>query len=154
MSEIEHERWREELSAYLLGALAPDEAEALKRHLEGCGPCREELRWLAPARDALPETVARVQPPPALRERLLAEVREDARAARGEAGERRGFLAWLGEVAGPRWRPLAAGAALLLIVAAVVGYEIGSEGSDGGAGGGNRVAVETREASGLVAVVS
>ena len=152
MSEIEHERWREELSAYLLGTLEPGEAESLERHLEGCERCQEELRWLAPARDALPETVARMQPPAELRERLLAEVREDARQAAGEAPERRGVLDRLRDFAGPRWRPLAAGAVVLLIVAAVVGYEIGSNGSGGG--GGNLTTEETREASGLIAAVS
>ena len=153
MSEIEqHERWREELGAFLLGALEPGEAEALERHLEGCERCREELRWLAPAHDALPETVARVQPPPELRQRLLAEVREDARRAAGGASERRGALDWLRDVARPHWRPLAAGAAVLLIVAAVVGYEVGNGGSDGG--GANAVTVETKEPTGLVAAVS
>lgn len=152
MSEIDHERWSEELSAYLLGALEPGEAEALKRHLEGCERCREELRWLAPARDALPETVVRLQPPEGLRERLLTEVREDARAARGEAEERPGLLARLRGLAGPHWRPLAAGAAVLLIAAAVVGYEVG--GDDSGGGNSNLVEVETVESSGLVAQVS
>jgi anti-sigma-K factor RskA len=152
MSEIEHERWSEELSAYLLGALQPHEAEALERHVADCERCREELRWLAPARDALPETVARMQPPPQLRERLLAEVREDARRAGGAAAPRRGVRDWLRDVARPHWRPLAAGAAVLLIVAAVVGYEVGNGGSNGG--GGNGVTVETKEPSGLVAAVS
>jgi len=151
MSEIEHKRWHEELSAYLLGALEPGEAESLERHLESCERCREELRWLAPARDALPETASRMQPPPELRVRLLADVREDARRAAGAAGARPGLLERLRDFAGPRWRPLAAGAAVLLIVAAVVGYEIGSNGSEGG---GNPVTVESNEPSGLVAAVS
>ena len=151
MSKIEHERWREELSAYLLGALEPGEAEALEGHLEGCERCREELRWLAPARDALPETVARMQPPPELRERLLAEVREDARRAAAGETERHGIIERLRGFAGPRWRPLAAGAVVLLIVAAVVGYEIGSNDSEGG---GTLTTEETREASGIIAAVS
>ncbi|MGD9734467.1 MAG: anti-sigma factor [Solirubrobacterales bacterium] len=152
MNEIEHERWHEELSAYLLGALEPDEAEALEHHLESCERCREELRWLAPALDALPETVSRLQPPPRLRERLLTEVREDARRAAG-ASERRGILDRLRAAAGPHWRPLAAGAAVLLIVAAVVGYEVGNGGSEGG-GGESRITVETEEPSGVLAAVS
>ncbi len=152
MSEIEHERWNEELSAYLLGALERGEAEALEQHLEDCERCRQELRWLAPALDALPATVARLQPPPQLRERLLAEVQEDARRTHGDAPERRRVLDRLRDFAGPRWRPLAAGAAVLLIVAAVVGYEVGS--GDSGGGGSNPVTVETEEQTGLVAAVS
>jgi anti-sigma-K factor RskA len=152
MSEIEHERWNEELSAYLLGALEPSEAEALERHLRGCERCQEELRWLAPARDALPETVVRMQPPPGLRERLLAEVSEEARRAGGREPERRGLLERFADFTRPHWRPLAAGAALLLIVAAVVGYEVGRGGTGGG--GTEAVTVETTEAPGLVAAVS
>jgi hypothetical protein len=153
MSEIDHERWSEELSAYLLGALQPAEAEALEQHLEGCQRCREEMRWLAPALDALPETVTRMQPPPGLRERLLTEVREDARRAAGGVPERRGLLERMRDFAGPRWRPLAAGAAVLLIVAAVVGYEIGTNDSDnGGVGGGPNITVESEQAGVLAAV--
>jgi anti-sigma factor RsiW len=149
MTETGHDRWSEELSAYLLGALEPDEAVALERHLGDCKRCRTELRWLAPALDALPETVERVEPPPQLRVRLMAEVRADA----GEPeSQPHGPLAWLRGVAGPRWQPLAAGAALLLIAAAVVGYAVGSGGSGGG--GASATTVESNEPSGIVAAVS
>ncbi|HEY2717345.1 MAG TPA: anti-sigma factor [Solirubrobacterales bacterium] len=149
----DHDRWSEELSAYLLGALEPAGVEVFERHLEGCELCRTELRWLAPAVDMLPETVERLEPPPQLRRRLLAEVAEDARPAEGAAPARRrgGVLAWLRDVAGPHWRPLAAGAAVLLIAAAVVGYEVGQ---NGGSGGGNATTVQSKEASGIVAAVS
>ena len=45
----EHSRWRADLAAYLLGSLEPEEVEALERHLERCGTCRDELRWHLPA---------------------------------------------------------------------------------------------------------
>jgi anti-sigma-K factor RskA len=150
MSETTHERWSEELSAYLLGALEPPEADALERHVEGCERCRDELRWLAPALDALPEAVERLEPPPQLRERLMAEVRADAESAgTAHAPQRRGLLGWLRGAAGPHRRPLVAGAAVLLIAAAVVGYEIGN----GGSGGGDISTVRKSEPSGLVAAV-
>ena len=47
MSETDHERWRDELAAYLLGALEPGEAAELERHLAGCAECRAELRLAA-----------------------------------------------------------------------------------------------------------
>jgi len=147
-----HERWSEELSAYLLGALEPPEAEALEHHVEDCERCRAEVRWLAPALDALPETVERLEPSPRLRERLMAEVREDASRAEAAAPpERHGLFGWLRGGAGPRWRPLLAGAGVLLIAAAVVGYEVGNGGS--GAGGETTVG-EVHEKSGVVAAVS
>jgi anti-sigma-K factor RskA len=74
----DHRRWRADLTAYLLGSLEEDENAALERHLEGCQRCRDELRWLQPAIDLLPESVIQVEPPPGLRARLLAEVRSDA----------------------------------------------------------------------------
>ncbi len=136
----DHERWSEDAAAYMLGALEPDETVALERHLEGCERCREQIRWLAPAVQALPEAVARVEPPGELRARLLAEVREDARRARAEAaaggGERRRAPAWLRRLGGGSLglRPIAGLAALALVVVALAGYEIGTE--DGGSSGG------------------
>jgi anti-sigma-K factor RskA len=121
----EHSSWRGDLAAYLLGSLEDDERLAVERHLEGCESCRQELRWLQPAIDLLPESVAQVEPPPELRERLLAEVgaapgvepaREvkERRRASGGRGFLRGFLL----------RPATGLAALALVAAAVVGYTL------------------------------
>lgn len=149
-----HDRWSEELAAYLLGALDPAEIEIFKRHLEGCESCREEMRWLAPALDALPGTVERIEPSPQLRERLLTEVREDARRdEEASTPAQPGLLARLRATFGPRWRPLAAGAAVLLIAAAVVGYVVGNDDSGSG-GGANLTTVKTSEPSGILAAVS
>ena len=132
MSANDHSRWSDELAAYMLGALEPGEAAALERHLAECERCREEMRWLTPAVQSLPEAVERQEPPRQLRESLMAEVRADARRAQGEGAERRNWLpGWL------RGRGLrvATGFALVaLVVAAVAGYEIGKDGS--GEGGG------------------
>jgi anti-sigma-K factor RskA len=124
MSANDHSRWSEELAAYALGALEPGEAAAFERHLEGCERCRAELRWLEPAVRSLPEAVERREPPPRLRESLMAEVRADARAAKKPR---------------PRWswRPAVAFAAVVLAVAAVAGYEVGKGG--GGEEGGSTV---------------
>ncbi len=156
MSGNGHEQWSEELGAYLLGALQPGEAAALESHLAGCERCREQLSWLAPAVDALPEAVTRLEPPPQLRERLMAEVREDAlRAGTAEAPERHRLLGWLrGDGDRLRWRPLVGFATVVLIAAAVVGYEVGDGGSSGSGSGATAVTVEVPQPSGLVAAVS
>ena len=73
----DHEHWREELAAYLLGALEPGEAADFERHLAGCEECRTEISWLRPAMQALPEGVALSEPSPRLRERVMAEVSSD-----------------------------------------------------------------------------
>jgi hypothetical protein len=122
MTTADHSRWSEDLAAYLLGALDPREAGELERHLEGCERCREELDWLQPAVHTLPEAVERREPPRQLREALMAEVRADARPA-PSAPRRRWLL-----------KPAVGFAVLALLVAGVVGYEVGRDGSDGDGG--------------------
>ncbi|HET7119805.1 MAG TPA: anti-sigma factor [Solirubrobacterales bacterium] len=121
-----HERWSDDLAAYMLGALKPDEAAALERHLRECGRCRTQLHWLEPAVHTLPEAVPRHEPPRALRASLMAEVREDARAGARKAEGARPKLAL------PRLRFAIAFAAMVLLVAGVAGYELGRNGSSGG----------------------
>lgn len=133
MSENDHKRWSEDVAAYMLGALEPAEAAALKRHAEGCERCQAEIRWLTPALDALPESVEREQPPGELRARLMAEVRADAGAAvRGDArAAKPGPLGrasdWVRDLgSGPMGlRPVAGVAVAVLVVAAVAGFAIG-----------------------------
>ncbi|HYG96320.1 MAG TPA: anti-sigma factor [Solirubrobacterales bacterium] len=129
MTTSDHTRWSDDLAAYLLGSLDPREAAEFERHLEGCEHCREEMRWLEPAVHTLPETVERQEPPPQLREALMAEVYADARpekkpAATGSWFEPRRWLL----------KPAVGFAALALLVAGVVGYEVGNDGSDGSGG--------------------
>jgi anti-sigma-K factor RskA len=127
MSDAERrESRRDELAAYLLGALEPGEEAALERHLEECPDCRAELRWLSPAAQLLPESVPPVEPSPELRASLMAEVEADAaRPAPADAPVGRGSRLFSG------WRPLA-GLATLALIAAVAGYAIGgSSGSSG-----------------------
>jgi anti-sigma-K factor RskA len=122
----DHTRWSEDLAAYMLGALDRDEAATLERHLAGCDRCREEMRWLEPAVQTLPEAVERQEPPRQLRETLMAEVRDDlgeAEARPAPARRRRWLL-----------KPAMGFAVVALLVAGVVGYEVGNDGSgEGGA---------------------
>ena len=71
MSGTTHERWRDELAAYLLGSLGDEGAAEVERHIEVCRECREELRWLRPALEVLPESVEPLQPSPGLRARIF-----------------------------------------------------------------------------------
>jgi anti-sigma-K factor RskA len=141
MTETNHERWSEDVAAYLLGALEPAETAELERHAEGCERCQAEIRWITPAVDALPECVERLEPPRELRERVMAEVRFDAEpeavftddpAAAGIFGRASNWLRELGS--GPMGlRPVVGFAAAILVVAAVAGFAIGGGiGSDSG----------------------
>jgi anti-sigma factor RsiW len=123
------EHMRADLAAYLIGSLDDGERAAVEQHLDGCEACRRELRWLQPAIDLLPESVAQVEAPPQLRERLLAEVGADPGVApaapdRRRAAERRG-----GFLRGFLLRPATGLAALALVAAAVAGYAIAGGGS-------------------------
>jgi anti-sigma-K factor RskA len=141
MTNVDHDRWSEDLAAYLLGALEPEEAAALERHAENCEHCREEIRWLTPALQALPDSIERLEPPRALRTRVMSEVRADARQDGAEGAASEGGLAhrvadWVrGLGSGPMGlRPVAGVAAAVLVVAAVAGFAIGGGlgRSDGG----------------------
>src|SRR6478736_8385391 len=95
MSENGHERHRDEIAAFLLGALEPGEAAELERHLAGCEECRTELEWLRPAVQLLPESVERVEAPPQLRGRLMEQVRSEADGAPAPHRARRwGIGSW------------------------------------------------------------
>jgi len=132
MNATDHNRWSEDLAAFVLGALEREETAAVERHLEGCSRCQEEMRWLAPALQTLPESVERLEPPPQLRQSLMAEVRADAQAETAPARPAR-TRSW-----GWLLKPAAGFAVVALLVAGVVGYEVGKDGS-GGAGGGGTV---------------
>jgi anti-sigma-K factor RskA len=114
--EAAHERYRDDLAAYALGALSESEAEELSRHLEACGECRRQLRWLQAAVDVLPRSVPQLRPPRRLRRRLMKTVRAESRAARrGGAEDRR--RDWPGLLR----RPATAAAAAAILLAAGVG---------------------------------
>jgi anti-sigma factor RsiW len=63
----DHDRFDEDLAAYALGALPPDDAAELERHLEGCEVCRQQLRWLSASRGGGRWARSRCGPPPGWR---------------------------------------------------------------------------------------
>jgi hypothetical protein len=107
------------IGAYALGALDPDEAAAVRRHLEVCPECAAEYDALAPLpgllslADGAEEAVTKPLPP-AFEERLL-----DA-FARDRAASPRRRLRWRI----PRRRWLAAGAVTAAAAAAVLGVAL------------------------------
>ena len=118
----DHDRWADSAASYLLGALPEEELTAFEAHLAACPTCREEVDAMAPAVGALPSSVEPIAPPPALRERIMAEVEREAsllaaagpEADRPSAPRRRRFAFSM-----PRLAPLAVGAALLVLGVAI-----------------------------------
>jgi anti-sigma-K factor RskA len=141
MNETEHDRRRDDLAAYLLGALEPGEAAELERHVAGCTECEEELARLRPAVQVLPETVEQVEASPGLRSRLMEQVRSEAAGPQAAPVAR----------SAPRWRfglrPLAGLATLALVMAAIAGYAI----RDSGSGGADTTTVVTGHSPGVTA---
>jgi anti-sigma-K factor RskA len=131
-----HEELRDELAAYALGALPPEEAAQLERHLADCESCRDRLRWLGPAVDMLGASVEQLTPPSELRERLMETVRAEAApspqpdAAASAKAQGRAWAGWGG------WsrlllRPATAFVAVVLIVAGVAaGYALRGDEDD------------------------
>jgi anti-sigma-K factor RskA len=118
-----HARQREDLAAYLLDSLEPDEVQEFERHLAGCARCQGEERWLRAAIEMLPSSVEQFKPPPALRKRLLETVRAEAAADKVPPRERRARRPWLGL----GLRPAAALASLAIVGAGLAGYLIGHD---------------------------
>jgi anti-sigma-K factor RskA len=162
MTDFDHDHWRDDVAAYMLGALEPETAAELELHAEGCERCRSEMRWLTAAVEALPEAARRLEPPRRLRERVLAEVRADAAGERrrsdverygaAEPGRVSRVSAWLrGLGAGPMGlRPIAGVTAAVLVVAVVAGFAIA--GGIGGSGGDANT-IFTEQPSGVTATV-
>jgi anti-sigma-K factor RskA len=155
MSADGHQRWSDDVAAYMLGALEPGEAAEFERHLASCKSCQGEVDWFTAAVEVLPEAVERHEPPPQLRERLMKDVRADARAAAAASrSAESGARGWLGRLLHGSgtygWRPLAGLAAAALVVVAFAGYEIGNGGE--GSGGATNTIV-SGEAPGVTAEV-
>jgi anti-sigma-K factor RskA len=115
---IDHDRYMDEIGAYLLGALSADEVDVLERHLEICQECRRELARLRTAADALPRAVEPIEPPPALKRELM-------RAVRGETRRKASRASWFR----PRLMPqIAWAAAAVVVVALAVGVGLAASG--------------------------
>jgi len=74
MTNTDHEDVRSQLGAFVLGALTPAEQAEVRAHLAVCSECAAEARALQPAADALAWSVDPVEPPPAVRQRILSSI--------------------------------------------------------------------------------
>src|SRR5215207_427655 len=123
----DHTRYRDDVGAYLLGALPELERQAFERHLRGCGDCQEELERLRPAAEALPGSVEQFQPPPRLKASLMEVVEREAKA--GQPAPRRSRLGVTRPATRGRFVRPALVAAVVLI-GLVVGFAVSQRGGD------------------------
>ena len=88
MSACSDPQMNELLGAYLLGACANDEADAVRDHIASCPVCASEVAELVLARDALLNVTPTRAAPPQLKERVMAQVRADAELFAAAGGRR------------------------------------------------------------------
>ena len=136
MNESEHTTVFENLGAYALGALPDAERERVTVHLETCPICAEDAASMERAATRLIDVVPDVEPPPELRDRIMAVVEKEAALLRATARppeevrvpaapRRRWFAA---DSLSLRWATAAAAA---LVIGGVVGSQVFG-GGDGG----------------------
>ena len=98
MTSAEHEALRNQLGMYALGALTPAEEAEVQLHLAGCAECAAEARDLRLSTDALALSVEPVEPPAAIRQRILSSIAAPA-AARPNVRAAQSWAPWLATAA-------------------------------------------------------
>src|SRR5690348_14025545 len=99
MMDTDHDELRDSAGPWVLGALDDDEAWRFSAHLDVCESCREEVERLRVAVAALPLAAPPVEPPPALKARLMNIVQaeaEERRAASAAPAPASRWRSWLG----------------------------------------------------------
>ena len=127
MSTQEHDRYEQDVGAYVLGALDEVEIKGFERHLVTCARCLEDVERLRAAADALPRSVTPLSPPPTLKRLLMEVVEREALEAGAEVPSptvRERLAALL--PAALRVRPMVAWgvAAVFLVVGIAAGFAV------------------------------
>jgi anti-sigma-K factor RskA len=77
MTGVDHDAVREAAGLYALGALPADERALFEAHVSTCDECRRDARAFGEVVNALPFALPQIDPPPALRTRVLASAGVD-----------------------------------------------------------------------------
>jgi Anti-sigma-K factor rskA len=133
----DHQELRDLLAPVALGAADPSETTRVEAHAVECAVCAEELAGLRGTANALALAVPQHDPPPGLRDALMASVRAEAAARAADAQPPPARAA--GPPPRARWwrrpvlRPWPALAAAAAVVAVLLAWNIALQvGSDGG----------------------
>ncbi len=104
-------------AAWVLGTLAPDEAQRFDEHLAVCATCEAEVARLQEVADAMADAVPPVASPPGLKPRIMAAVGKEAELFRAATPNPQGPVA----IRRPRRRLLRSTLMVLAAVGLVVG---------------------------------
>ncbi len=120
----------EELAgAYALEALPAETLREVREHLASCSQ-HSEVAGLQAVASTLSATAPEMEPPPDLKTRLMGAIRQEAApAAEGKPHEMDGY--WLRRWLSPTVRPYVLAAALAIAVAALAGWNVYLQTSDG-----------------------
>jgi anti-sigma-K factor RskA len=121
VSATEHDRFQDDVGAYLLGALDDHEHADFERHAAECHVCQDELDRLRTAAEALPRSVEQHEPPASLKRALMEQVHAETPA---EARRSR----WSFRLTLPR---VAVAACAALLIGLAVGYALNAGGDEG-----------------------
>ena len=147
MTPQEHEDLREHAALFVLEALPPAERAAFQAHLAGCAECAAEVRALAGIPTLLAQAVPQVDPPPALRQRVVQSVAGESlrfdRARTMSAGRRGALAPWLAAAASLALTAVLGGYALELR-ARIVDLEARLRGAIARADAGDRAIADAR----------
>lgn len=123
----EHNDCGADAAAYALGALEASEAEAFREHLATCVVCRDEVSAFGAVVEVLPLSAPPQPVPRALKRRVLADVRAEARASSpkpARPARRAGRIVTFS-------RPAFAAAATAMAVILAIGVVVLGSGSSG-----------------------
>jgi anti-sigma-K factor RskA len=123
----EHQRMSDSVEPWLLGALDPKEAESVRRHVEDCPECRETIRRLRPAAQALGLAVHGVPAPETLRDRILARAKTEDDGTVASPPPQHRVRERPRARAVFEWRLPVAGVAAMLAVALIAGIFAGAQ---------------------------
>jgi anti-sigma-K factor RskA len=81
MTGMDHDQAQDSTGLYALGALPADERALFEAHVSTCDECRRDVRAFREVVNVLPLALPQIDPPPALRGRVLAAAGGDRRHA-------------------------------------------------------------------------
>ncbi|MFO0892293.1 MAG: anti-sigma factor [Isosphaeraceae bacterium] len=92
---MSHERWSDLVDAFALGALDGEDLERFERHLaEGCPDCDRDIVESREILHGLARSLAPVEPPPHLKQRLLGRLGAESDVTPDQVGRPRGLPSW------------------------------------------------------------
>jgi hypothetical protein len=90
---------RDQLGDHLLGTLDEVTDAAVRSHLRSCGACRREMAAMAEGIETFSRAAHDVEPPDALRDRVLGAIAEEWSETRPSVSRRRPARTWIGAAA-------------------------------------------------------